>query len=561
MSDLDTNFELGGTLPEGWCSTEIDNILKPQSDGKLIHQGWSPQCDKEPAKINEWGVLKTTAIQDGFFLDYENKKLPLSKEPKPRIEVHSGDLLVTNAGPRSRCGVICFVKQCRDKLLLSGKMYRLRFPEDYITPSYIESWLRTSIAQKELNDRKTGISESGLNMTQARFKTLPVIVAPIAEQKIIADKLEELLEQVKSTKAHLDAIPAILKSFRQSVLAAAVSGELTEEWRSEASDEWSEVKLIDVVEKKPRNGRSPQGVNYVTQYRNLTLSATTPGKFVDNKFKYVELNIDDSSHLWVKNGDILIQRGNTIDYVGVSALYLGEDNQYVYPDLMMKCKPSKKVIGKYLHLALLSEGVRKYFRDNATGTAGNMPKINQKTVSEAPFSLPPLEEQTEIVRRVEGLFAFADKVEAQVNKAQLRVNNLTQSILAKAFRGELTADWRAANPELISGDNSAESLLERIKTEREALAKATKASKEKPVKKVSAKKVTAKKTQDTAIDNNLSPVESVIADGVAHKPQDIFDKLTPDLSMAEIFNEISKLLSDNKIEEKTVDGITGFFVK
>ncbi|MGL5025421.1 MAG: hypothetical protein ACRC6P_05555 [Shewanella oncorhynchi] len=94
------------------------------------------------------------------------------------------------------------------------------------------------------------------------------------------------------------------------------------------------------------------------------------------------------------------------------------------------------------------------------------------------------------VRRVEELFAFAkhilvlcpagqrtavqdgsrpscaDKVEAQVNAAQARVNNLTQSILAKAFRGELTADWRAANPDLISGENSAIALLERIQAER-----------------------------------------------------------------------------------------------
>lgn len=108
------------------------------------------------------------------------------------------------------------------------------------------------------------------------------------------------------------------------------------------------------------------------------------------------------------------------------------------------------------------------------------------------------------VRRVEELLAFADKVEAQVNAAQTRVNNLTQSILAKAFRGELTLDyklhpcsfpcgptfgrsnmfqthlWRAANPELISGENSAQALLERIKAEREALALAAKAAKKKP---------------------------------------------------------------------------------
>jgi len=78
------------------------------------------------------------------------------------------------------------------------------------------------------------------------------------------------------------------------------------------------------------------------------------------------------------------------------------------------------------------------------------------------------EEQTEIVRRVEQLFAYADQIEQRVKDAQARVNHLTQAILAKAFRGELTADWRAQNPELISGENSAEALLKRIKAERES---------------------------------------------------------------------------------------------
>ena len=82
-----------------------------------------------------------------------------------------------------------------------------------------------------------------------------------------------------------------------------------------------------------------------------------------------------------------------------------------------------------------------------------------------------LDEQTEIVRRVEQLFAYADSIEQQAKAAKERVDNLTQAILAKAFRGELTADWRAANPDLISGDNSAAALLARIQAERAQSAK------------------------------------------------------------------------------------------
>jgi type I restriction enzyme S subunit len=94
--------------------------------------------------------------------------------------------------------------------------------------------------------------------------------------------------------------------------------------------------------------------------------------------------------------------------------------------------------------------------------------FNVGSMKKMPIHLPPISEQTEIVRRVEQLFAYADTIEKQVNNALARVNNLTQSILAKAFRGEMTAQWRAENPDLISGENSAAALLEKIKAERAA---------------------------------------------------------------------------------------------
>ncbi|WP_205527570.1 hypothetical protein [Halomonas sp. JS92-SW72] len=89
-----------------------------------------------------------------------------------------------------------------------------------------------------------------------------------------------------------------------------------------------------------------------------------------------------------------------------------------------------------------------------------------KILKNVPYPDVGIEEQREIVRRVDQLFAFADQVEQQVANARARVDKLTQSILAKAFRGELTAEWRAENPELISGEHSAAALLERIKAEK-----------------------------------------------------------------------------------------------
>jgi len=101
-----------------------------------------------------------------------------------------------------------------------------------------------------------------------------------------------------------------------------------------------------------------------------------------------------------------------------------------------------------------------------TGISESGMNLTQKKFRQLELNWPHPDEQTQIVRSVDQLFAHADRIEQQVEAAMERVNKLTQSILAKAFRGELTEQWRKDNPELISGENSAAALLERIKAER-----------------------------------------------------------------------------------------------
>ena len=101
-----------------------------------------------------------------------------------------------------------------------------------------------------------------------------------------------------------------------------------------------------------------------------------------------------------------------------------------------------------------------------TGISESGVNLTQAGFVQLDLLLPPLPEQHEIVRRVEELFAYADQIEKRVEEARSRAKHLTQSILAKAFRGELTAQWRAEHPELVSGENSAQALLERIRAAR-----------------------------------------------------------------------------------------------
>ncbi len=486
-------------MPEGWIQATIGDVLAAQSDGKLIHQGWSPQCHTEKAPSGKWGVLKTTAIQDGFYLEEANKLLPSDKEPKTRIEVKEGDLLMTNAGPRSRCGVTTLVRKTRGKLMLSGKMYRMRFNFDLIHSGYIEACLRSEAVCREIDQRKTGISESGLNLTQQRFLTVPLILSPYEEQKIIVHTLDALLAQVDSIKTHLDTIPKILKTFRQSILASAVSGKLTEEWRgvNECGD-WKEVKLSDVG----------KGFNYGTSSKSEKegdVPVLRMGNLQDGRLDWEKLvftsDKDEIKKYLLEKGDVLFNRTNSPELVGKTSIFRGEQKS-IYAGYLIRVKGSDLLNTEFLNILLNSPDARNYCREVKTDGVSQS-NINAQKLRAFKFELPEMKEQTQIVRRVEELFAFSDQIEQQVKNAQGRVNNLTQSILAKAFRGELTTQWRADNPELISGDNSAQALLAAIKKEREALEPVKKSSVKKAVKK------TIKKKEAVAVKKPKAVVEAV----------------------------------------------------
>ena len=334
-------------------------------------------------------------------------------------------------------------------------------PNTFIEYGYLMWALRSVI--EEIKMKASG-DIPGLSKGDLLEHDIPLF--PLAEQRRIVAKLDALQSRTRIAREALDAVAPLLKSFRQSVLQAAATGALTEEWRSKQKNiaEWEPVVIGDLLLDKPRNGYSPKSVDRVTAVKSLSLSATTSGRFRPECFKYIDETISDESYLWLQPGDILIQRANTIEYVGVSAIFDGPEKAFIYPDLMMKCRANSCTTPQYLHLLLSSNGVRQYYRENATGTAGNMPKINQETVTSAPAELPPLAEQTEIVRRVQHLFAMADAMEAEFEAAQRSVDQLDQSLLATAFRGELVPQDPSEEPASV--------LLERIRAARATLAEA-----------------------------------------------------------------------------------------
>lgn len=173
----------------------------------------------------------------------------------------------------------------------------------------------------------------------------------------------------------------------------------------------------------------------------------------------------------LKNTVLMVTRSGILAHSFPIALTLKDItiNQDIKAFIPNKAKISPKFT------AILLRGLTPVILATCSKAGTTVASIETKLLENFEFALPSLVEQTEIVRRVEELFAFSDQIEQRVKDAQQRVNNLTQSILAKAFRGELTEQWRKENLDLISGENSAEALLAKIKTEREAQEKEKKA--------------------------------------------------------------------------------------
>lgn len=312
------------------------------------------------------------------------------------------------------------------------------------------------------------------------IEQLPIHWPSLAEQKVIADKLDTLLAQVESIKARLERIPEILKQLRQSVLAAAVSGKLTEEWRK-LNDEggFSETTWEGILrDKKNSFKRGPFG------------SALKKSMFVESGFKvyeqYCPINDDctyaryyitpekfeEMKAFEVLDGDFLISCSG-VSLGRITQVPFGSERGIINQALLRVRLNNQLYNDDFFKLVFRSPSFQKDLFENSTGSA--IPNLKGvKELKAMVIPLPSLNEQEKIVELVNHHFEAISGIDECVRSALDRVNSLTQSILAKAFRGELTADWREANPELISGENSAEALLKRIKAERESAKPTTK---------------------------------------------------------------------------------------
>lgn len=463
-------------LPATWQEVEIIEILAPNDNGKPFQQGWSPQCERFPAPEAAWGVLRTTAIQHGEFWPHENKALPNHLEPRPQLEVKIGDVVMTCAGPRNRCGVACLVERTRPRLMLSGKMYRFRANPDALVPKYLAYFLRRHETQLEIDRMKTGINDSGLNLTHDRFAALRVPLAPLKEQHRIVAKIEELFSELGKVVESLTLARAQLKVYRQALLKGAFEGRLTVNWRTanpncsppkklptvdaagedelfEVPEEWRHVPLSALTDpdRPITYGVIKLGPEVPGGVPTLRSSDVRPLRLDLSGVKRIAPEIArEFGRTFLKGGEVLITVRGTLGGVAVVPPELSGWN--ISREVAM-IAPTADVTAEYLQYALASPQLAAWFNKRLRGVAYT--GINIGTLKDTPIYLCSSEEQHQVVQEIEAKLSCVDAAEREIDRAILRVSTLSQSILKQAFSGQLVSRDLTDEPAAV--------LLERLR--------------------------------------------------------------------------------------------------
>lgn len=480
-------------FPQGWAGVTLSKLSQPSRPRRNPRKyARLPFVGLEQVESQTRRLLGT---------------LPSSQMKSTAFHFQAGDVLYGRLRPYLN-KVLCaeFEGLCSSEFIVIP-------PNDSFDPKYLAFYLSTDQFVTFANQLNQG-DRPRVNFDQIGEREIPL--PPITEQHRIVSKIVKLMGHVDACQQRLAKIPTLLKRFRQSVLAAACSGRLTADWREEHSSLESVEALFTKIKNerqrryendsrraKAAGRRKPKHPDSNEQSRNIVsdlpdipdtweyfrmeelchqvtdgthktpkyqtsgvpfLSVKNVRPFLvrdtDIKFISEEEHRSMNSRCNPEKGDILYTKiGATFGYAAVNEL----DHPFSIFVSLALLKPATPFFSSaFAELVMNSEVVFNQARERVSGIG--TPDLHLVEIRDFRVPLPPQAEQQEIVRRVESLFALADRIEAHFASGRKRVDALTQAILAKAFRGELVpTEFELAKAEGRSFE-SAEELLARIRS-------------------------------------------------------------------------------------------------
>ncbi len=423
-------------LPKSWAATTLGNVSQDcaqriPADDELFQYIDIASIDRDKKTVTSPQVL-------------------LGKDAPSRARKHVAESDVLVSMTRPNLNAVALVPKPLNGQIASTGFDVLRATE--IDPRWIFYTVRSANFVERMCELVQGALYPAVRGKDIRGYEIPL--APLPEQKRIADKLDSTLARVEACRDRLDRLPALLKRFRQSILAAATSGRLTDDLRQHGAqgdaqselDAWLKTRSLS-EKKQPADPdlshwelETPLGwtVCSVQQFAECLDRLRVPIK------RELRKNTSGLYPYYGANGEV----GKIDEYIFDDELVLVTEDETFYgrekPIAYRssgKCwvnnhahvlRAKTKAANDYLCYALMYYNVIPWL----SGTTGRA-KLTQQALTALPIACPPEREMVEIIRRVETRLAFADRLEARLATARKQAEQLTPALLAKAFRGEL----------------------------------------------------------------------------------------------------------------------------
>lgn len=401
----------------------------------------------------------------------------VTPEKAKELAAHSvtgGDLLITKMGEPPGDSAIYPVGA--PAAIITADCIKWRLAPAGLDSKFFKYALRTETTKKQVAKRTRGVAQKKVSLE--RFKDIALPLPPLPEQRRIVARIEELFSRLDAGVAALRHAKAQLQRYRQSVLAAAVTGQLTHAWREQHPDTEPASELLDrILEqrkeqwkgkgkyKEPIGVDSTEGLPALPNSWQWTTVDSVVSSKVGNAFKSAEFsddgvrllrgeNIEPGALRWTKTRywsndrvsgfeDLLIEQGDVIVAMDRPVISTGlkvavaraTDLPCLLVQRVNRLRPIPPITSGFIYLNVSTERFVNQLLGNQTGT--QLPHITEKGVRSFATPFPPLAEQHQIVAEVEARTTAIDRLEAELDLQVTRSNRLRQSALASAFTGAL----------------------------------------------------------------------------------------------------------------------------
>jgi type I restriction enzyme S subunit len=475
-------------LPQSWALARLKDCAEfnPRHGGE-VHHDTKVSFVPMPAVSDVEGAIVSPSVR------------PYGAVSKGYTQFRDGDVIFAKITPCMENGKIAVARNLENGRACGSTEFHVLRPRGTVLANYLWRYLRQQSFRRDAEMAMTGaVGQRRVPADYLRSHQIPL--APIREQERVVATIDKLSARSGRARDHLNHLPRLVEKYKQAVLAAAFRGDLTRNWRNKnPSNVWTTKELAILSERRtaylknrrgsrldvssadrlqekqqlPRGWFSAQladvgsvqvGYAYKSKWyakdgvRLLRGANIAPGVISWEDEVRLPISVAASfSGYRLDLGDIVIAMDRPIISTGLKVARVGPtDAGCLLVQRVARYVPSDLVDDVYIWRLINSQLFVDHAVTQATGS--DLPHISSNDILTTPLPLPCIAEQREITRQIGKALSWIDRLASEATSTRRLLDHLDQSVLAKAFRGELVPQ----DP----NDEPASLLLERIRADR-----------------------------------------------------------------------------------------------